>query len=64
MQFEWLIVVIKCSLIVYGLLTKSENIGKKTNQSRVLNSFLFVGYMLRQEQQLKIEIRHIAIEVS
>jgi len=38
MQFEWLIVVIKCSLIVYWLLKKSEKIRKKTNQSRMLNS--------------------------
>ena len=42
------------SLIVYWLLKKSENIGKKTNQSRVLKIFV----QQRQEQQIKMESNH------
>jgi len=41
-------------------LTKSENIGKKTNQSLVLKSFLFV--QTETGAAAKMEIRHIAIE--
>ena len=49
------------SLVVYWLLSKSENIGKKTNQSRLLNSFLFVQIETGAAAK-NIEICHIAIE--